>query len=113
MVIGIIRHFEGTPQVVRNTYVTRILNFRIQTTAALILSSAQAEVTQEVIERGLQSKMMGNVYDSLIMDLYPGEECIVDQIIAERIPSSWYLTELKARLPESHHVPVAFESKIL
>lgn len=62
-VIGLSRTFIGLPEVIRRTYTPTIVNFPVQTTAALLTLSAQVAVDQACLNSSLRTRLLYNTYD--------------------------------------------------
>ncbi len=70
-----------------------ILNYPVQGPAFHCLLYTFTNATEEFEELGLQSKIIGQIHDSIIIDIDPDEESIVDKIIwkwgTQEIRKSW------------------------
>ncbi len=71
-----------------------IVNQPVQTTAANIMLSIQMQLQKEFREHGLRSVSPLNVYDAAPIEIYPGEQEIVVELLRKTIPSPPYFQAL-------------------
>jgi len=60
-----------------------VCNFLHQCPCAQITQSAQYKAKMGFLKYGLRSLICLNIYDSIFVDIYPGEEQAVDEIVGE------------------------------
>lgn len=81
-----IRHL---PQINSQNFTTRMfeervaLNMPLQGTASDIIKLAMIEVDKQIKLRGLKSKLILQIHDELILDVYPGEENACKDLLKE------------------------------
>ncbi len=63
-------------------------NTLVQSTAACLTYIAMINVFDDLYTQGLQSKIIGQVHDSILIDVFPGEEEAVAQILKRRMESA-------------------------
>ena len=83
-----------------------ILDFPVQTIAAQLVQSAQAEVTEELETRGFQSRIILTIYDALYIDTLDRERPLVLDILARRLPHPPLLAQLSDLLGRT--VPLTY-----
>ncbi len=64
------------------------MNMPLQATASDIIKIAMIKVAGAIKEQNLKSKLILQIHDELIVDVFPGEEIIVKQILKENMESA-------------------------
>lgn len=67
-------------------HINEICNCPVQTLAAQLTQSAQFAVITELMRRRLRSVVPLQIHDAIYVDVYPGEEVAVDEIMEEILP---------------------------
>lgn len=63
------------------------MNMPLQGSASDIIKLAMIKVQQKLVEMNLNSKLILQIHDELVVDVFPGEEQIVKQILASEMES--------------------------
>ncbi|QWT23317.1 DNA polymerase I [Subtercola sp. PAMC28395] len=82
-------------RVLRDNAERQALNAPIQGTAADILKIAMVNISADLAERELQSRMLLQVHDELVFDVYPGEWDALADVVTTRMSTA---AELKVPL---------------
>ncbi len=88
------RSFSGSPQVIRATYRDNIRNFPVQGPSAVVLQSAEIEITKECYARHLRACVPINGHDAIGMDVPANERTTVQALIDRWMPSPPYYDKL-------------------
>lgn len=72
-------------QVVRGLAERNAVNAPIQGSAADIIKVAMVCLYKRVNEEGLRSRMVMQVHDELVFDVYPGEESRLSEVVKEEM----------------------------
>ena len=81
------------PELNATNYMTRMfgervaLNMPLQGTASDIIKIAMIKVQEKMRESGVKSKLILQIHDELIVDVYPGEEIQIEQILKDCMTS--------------------------
>lgn len=103
------RSFMGSPGVIRATYRDNIRNFPVQGPSAVVLQSAEIEITKACLAGHLRTCVPINGHDALTMDVPPGE-CTQAQALIDRwMPSPPYYDKLCEKV--GRRVPLLVDSK--
>lgn len=102
--------FFGTGKAVDNC-IPEICDFPIQTIAAQLLQSTEFEATAEIFAHHLKSVIFLQVHDSLFIDIFPGEEEIIDEIMEKHLTHPPLLGILEKYYGRT--VPLEYEAKEL
>ncbi len=106
--VGHTRTFEGSPKTVRLTYYNEILNFPIQTMAALILQNAQAAITRQLVANNYRSVLILNCHDAIELDIHPSEVNDITSLVEAALPCPPLFRDLCSHLGRT--VPLVHES---
>ena len=81
------------PELTSTNYMTRMfgervaLNMPLQGTASDIIKIAMIKVQQKMKENGVKSKLILQIHDELLVDVYPGEEDEIKNLLKECMTS--------------------------
>ncbi len=103
--LGLSRTFLGSPAVIDKTYVPTIVNFPVQTTAALLVLDAQIATEKWLRASGLRSRLIKNTYDEGVYDC---PRCEIETV-AEALPGLYREPDLYLKLVHDanlHQVPL-------
>jgi len=89
--------------------INEICNCAIQTPCAQCTQSAQFEIIKEFELREMNSLICLQIYDSVFVDVYPGEEKLVDEIVPRHLEHPPVLRELEKQLGRT--IPFVCEKK--
>ena len=78
--------------IVRSLSERNAINAPIQGSAADIIKIAMIEVYNTIINRSLKSKLILQVHDELVFDVFPGEESILKDIVTEKMQNAYKLS---------------------
>ena len=67
------------------------LNAPIQGSAADIIKIAMLNVEKEIIKKDLQSRLLLQVHDELILEVAPGEKDLLSEIVSKQMSSAYKL----------------------
>jgi DNA polymerase I-like protein with 3'-5' exonuclease and polymerase domains len=87
-----------------------VCNFLHQAPCAQITESAQYKVMLQLLKYHLRSLVCLNIYDALFMDIYPGEEKNIDEIVADAMTNPPLLRVFEEWVGRT--IPWRFEKKI-
>ena len=90
--------------------VSEICDFPIQTIAAQLLQSAQFAIQCEMQKLHLKSLIVLQIHDALYLDVFPGEEKIIDEIMKKFLTRPPILDYIEHELKRS--VPIEYEKEI-
>ena len=85
---GRIRHIpeiNSSNHMMRSSGERKALNMPLQGTASDIIKMSMIEVAQEMHKNNLKSKLILQIHDELIFDVYPGEEEEVRNIVLNKM----------------------------
>jgi hypothetical protein len=106
---GETRTFLGNRASVEETYIPKIVNFPVQTTAANIMKGAQRNLSDRFSREGIISRCQENVYDAVYIDCPPGEVPQVISILQEILPCPAFYKELQSHVGRT--LPLGYEVK--
>jgi DNA polymerase-1 len=95
-----IRDINSANATVRSAAERNAINAPIQGTAADMIKIAMARIHQEIVARGLRSRLLLQVHDELVFDLYPPEEPVLSPLVEEI---------MRTALPLPGAVPIVVE----
>lgn len=78
--------------IVRSLSERNAINAPIQGSAADIIKIAMIEVYNTMIDKSLKSKLILQVHDELVFDVFPGEESILKDIVTEKMQNAYKLS---------------------
>jgi len=103
------RTFLGSRASVEETYIPKIVNFPVQTTAANIMKGAQRQISDALFGAGLISRCQENVYDAVYIDVPPQERDGVLGILTQVLPCPTFYKELQYSIGRT--LPLGYEVK--
>jgi DNA polymerase-1 len=95
-----IRDINSANATLRSAAERNAINAPIQGTAADMIKIAMARIHQEIAARGLRSRLLLQVHDELVFDLYPPEEPVLGPVVEEI---------MRTALPLPGNVPIVVE----
>ena len=69
----------------RDTAERMALNAPIQGSAADLVKVAMLRVEKALAEQGLRSRMLLQVHDELVFEVFPGEEAVLESLVREQM----------------------------
>ncbi len=78
--------------VVRSLSERNAINAPIQGSAADIIKIAMIEVYKSINSHSLKSKLILQVHDELVFDVFPGEESVLKEIVIEKMQNAYKLS---------------------
>ena len=90
--------------------INEICNCAIQIPCAQCTQSAQFEIGNEFLRRGMKSLICLQIHDSIFVDQYPGEEEAVDEIVTKHMEHPPVLEALELSLMRT--IPFVCEKKV-
>ncbi|MGN6386315.1 MAG: DNA polymerase, partial [Verrucomicrobiota bacterium] len=79
------RDIRSSNATIRGAAERNAINAPIQGTAADMIKIAMAQIHREIIHRGLRSRMLLQVHDELVFDIFKPEEQLMRQIISDKM----------------------------
>ena len=67
------------------------LNAPIQGSAADIIKIAMLHVQESIVEANLKSRLLLQVHDELILEVWPGEKELLEKIVRDRMSKAYKL----------------------
>jgi hypothetical protein len=109
--IGDRRTFAGSPRAIRESYLANIASFDIQTPSARVCQSAQRSIGDDLVDQGLRTLIIENVYDNVVTDGPAGEEDAVRALFAKHLPCPPYYELLQYHIGRT--LPLDYEVEVL
>lgn len=92
-------------------YENNIVNFKPQNIGANLMLGIQMPLAFELVEKGLASRMILNIYDAMYIEGPASEEQQVTEMVRTAMPQSEYMTRLEEAY--GRKFPLAYEGKII